>query len=61
MKKVLLQHTKAFHPVSVLKLTHENNDFQANLILNRTRISNISVWPKISTKSLKSVGSELVH
>lgn len=60
MKKTLLQHTKAFHPISVLKLNHKTNDFQAKLILN-TRIMNISIWPQMSTKSLKSVGSELVH
>jgi len=41
MKQALLQHTKAFHTVSILKLNHEN-DFQANLILN-TGIRNISV------------------
>lgn len=61
MKKTLLQHTKAFHPISVLKLNHKTNDFQAKLILNTTRKINISVWPQISTKSSKSVGSELVH
>ena len=56
MTKTLLQHTKAFNPVSVLKLDHKNNDFQANLILNTTRIRNISIWPKISTKSFKISG-----
>lgn len=59
IKKLLSQCTKAFHPASVLKINNENNDSQANLILNVAR--NIRIWPKIFTKSLKSVGSELVH
>lgn len=60
MKKALLQHIKALHPISGLKLSHENN-FQADQILVRTRIRNISIWPQFSTNALKLVCSELLY
>lgn len=60
MKKALLQHIKALHPICGLKLSHENY-FQANQILGTANIRNISIWPQFSTSTLKLVSSELLH